>query len=58
MSAPAPRSTRARWLPLAAFGVILALLAAGVWLVAVLAAAYFVLDSWKQVRAERRQRSR
>ena len=32
MNAPAPRRTRARWLPLAAFGVILALLAAGVWL--------------------------
>ena len=28
----APRASRARWLPLAAFGVILALLATGVWL--------------------------
>ncbi len=28
----APRASRARWLPLAVFGVILALLAAGVWL--------------------------
>ena len=28
----APRASRARWLPLAVFGVILALLATGVWL--------------------------
>ena len=32
MSAPAPRTSHARWLPLVAFAVIVALLAAGVWI--------------------------